>query len=79
MTEADHVKRVGIFAEQNPRPKVALIEFTPASGGARFDTKIRMAGTQVLVVVAEMSDGSLWQARQKVTVVVGACTTLPAR
>ena len=79
MTEADHVRRVGIFAEQNPRPKVAETTFTPASGAAVFDTKIRLAGTQDIVVVAEMSDGSLWSRRQKVMVVVGACTTLPAR
>ena len=79
MTVADHVRRIAIFAEQNPRPKVVEAFLSPASGEARLETKIRLSGTQGVVVVAEMSDGSLWRAREQVQVVVGACTTLPAR
>ena len=32
MTEADHVRRVSVFAAGNPFPEVASIHFTPANG-----------------------------------------------
>ena len=51
-------------------------ESTPV---AEIETNIRLSGTQEILVVAEMSDGSLWKARQQVRVVVGACSTLSAR
>lgn len=79
MTEADHVRRIAVFAEQNPRPKVCEVFLSPASGVAEIETNIRLSGTQEILVVAEMSDGSLWKARQQVRVVVGACSTLSAR
>lgn len=79
MTDADHVRRIAIFAEQNPRPKVVEVFLSPASGEAIVETNVRLSGTQNLVAIAEMSDGSLWRTLQHVRVVVGACTALPAR
>ncbi len=79
MTDSDHVARIAVFAEQNPRPKVVELSLSPASGEAFLETNIRLAGTQTIVAVAEMSDGSLWMAREQVQVVVGACTVLPGQ
>lgn len=79
MTEADHVTRIAVFAEQNPLPKIVEAHLSPASGVAVMETNIRLSGTQGVVAVAEMSDGSLWRARHEIKVVVGACTVLPAR
>ena len=79
MTEADYVRRIAVFAEQNPRPKIVELFFSPASGLAEVETSIRLSGTQGVVVVAEMSDGSLWRTREQIRVVVGACTALSMR
>ena len=79
MTDGDYVKRIAIFAEQNPRPKIVEVFLSQACGRARLETSIRLSGTQGLVVVAEMSDGSLWKVREQVQVVIGACTALSAR
>lgn len=73
MTESDHVKAVHVFAEGNPEPDVATFRFTPANGRAWASTRIRLAQTQDVVAVAEMSDGSMYSARQEVRVTIGGC------
>ncbi len=73
MTEADHVKAVHIFSEGNPIPNVASIRFSPASGRARAATRMRMAKTQNVIAVAEMSDGSVFMAKAEVKVTIGGC------
>src|SRR5690606_21186826 len=54
MTDEDHVKRVMVLAVGNPRPGVATFNFSPASGSAAASTRIRLAKTQDVVVVAEL-------------------------
>lgn len=73
MTESDYVKAVHVFADGNPNPDVATFRFTPASGRASASTRIRLAETQDIVAVAEMSDGSMYSARKEVKVTIGGC------
>jgi sulfur-oxidizing protein SoxY len=79
MLDDDFVRRVVIFADDNPRPKVVEVNFSPASGAAYFETNIRLSGTQDIVALAEMSDGSVWRRRERIRVVIGACTVLSTR
>ncbi len=73
MTDADYVKTVHVFAEGNPTPDVASFHFTPMSGNASISTRMRMAKTQDIVAVAEMSDGSIFMDRVQVKVTIGGC------
>jgi sulfur-oxidizing protein SoxY len=73
MSEADYVKAVHVFAEGNPRPDVASFRFTPRSGRALASTRMRLAKTQNVVAVAEMSDGSVYMAKRQVKVTIGGC------
>lgn len=73
MTEADHVKAVHVWADGNPLPGVVSFFFTPACGKAAASTRMRLAQTQNIVAVAEMSDGKLFTARQEVKVTIGGC------
>lgn len=73
MTEADHVKAVHVFADGNPLPGVVSFYFTPACGRASASTRIRLAQTQNIVALAEMSNGQIFTARQEVKVTVGGC------
>jgi sulfur-oxidizing protein SoxY len=73
MTAADHVARIHVFADKNPTPEVATFHLTPACGRAQVDTRIRLGQTQDLIVLAEMSDGSLFMARAEVKVTIGGC------
>ncbi len=73
MTVADHVRRIGVFNERNPQPNVITAQFGPRSGRAYLATHIRLATSQALVAVAEMSDGSFWSQRVEVVVTLAAC------
>ncbi len=73
MTTADHVKEVLVVATGNPAPEVARFHFSPASGVAQADTRMRLARTQDVIALARMSDGSLQQARTTVKVTIGGC------
>ena len=73
MSEDDYVKAVHLFADGNPVPTVAKMNFTPRSGEAVASTRIRLAKTQKIHAVAEMSDGSFFTAAQEVKVTIGGC------
>lgn len=79
MTDTDRVKRVAILSTRNPRALLATMSIGPAAPRAQFSTNIRLNGTQDVLVLAEMSDGTLWQAQSRVLVTVGACDTLQIR
>ena len=73
MTDADYVKAVHIFADGNPLPGVISYRFTPECGKASASARMRLAKTQNIVAVAEMSNGQLFTARQEVKVTIGGC------
>jgi sulfur-oxidizing protein SoxY len=73
MTADDHVKSVHIFADGNPLPGVVAYHFTPASGRAQAECRIRLAKTQNLVAVAETSKGEFFQASTEIKVTIGGC------
>jgi len=73
MSADDYVKSVHLFAEGNPNPEVANFHFTPASGKAAASTRMRLAKTQNVVAVAEMSDGKVYMAKKTVKVTIGGC------
>jgi sulfur-oxidizing protein SoxY len=73
MTDADHVKAVHVFADGNPQPGVVSFYFTPQCGKAAASTRIRLAQTQNIVALVEMSNGSFFTASQEVKVTIGGC------
>ncbi|MBX9776129.1 MAG: thiosulfate oxidation carrier protein SoxY [Xanthobacteraceae bacterium] len=73
MTPASYVTAVLVVADENPRPGVVTFHFTPESGVAEANTRIRLASTQFLTVVARMNDGSFFSAKKEVKVTIGGC------
>ena len=73
MTQADHVKAVHVFTEKNPQPEVASFRFGPRAGRARVSTRLRLADTQTVVAVCQLSDGSFWSGSATVVVTLAAC------
>lgn len=73
MTATDHVKSIAIFNERNPQRDVARFMLGPRSGRALVSTRIRLATTQKLVAIAQMSDGSYWSHSADVIVTLAAC------
>ena len=73
MTEADHVRAIHVFTEKNPQPDVVACRFGPRAGRARVATRIRLADTQTVIAISELSDGSFWSASATVVVTLAAC------
>lgn len=73
MTAADHVRAIHVLSERNPAPLVASFHLTPRAGRAQVSTRIRLATTQRVVVLAETSTGVLLRGEREVIVVLGAC------
>ena len=73
MTAGNHVKAIAVFNEKNPQRDVAKFTLGPRYGKAQVSTRIRLATTQQLVAVAQMSDGSFWSHTVDVIVTLAAC------
>ena len=73
MTPDDYVKSVHVFAAGNPRPDVASFHFSPACGQATCSTRMRLAKTQDVIAIAEMSNGDVHMAKTEVKVTIGGC------
>jgi sulfur-oxidizing protein SoxY len=73
MSDADHVKRVHVYADGNPLPDVATYHFGPHNGKAEFSLRLRLAKSQKIVCVVEMSDGTAFMAAREIKVTLGGC------
>jgi len=73
MTEQSHVDAIHILAERNPRPRVASFYMGPETGRAEITTRVRLAGTQPVTVIAALSDGTFRMSKTEVLVTSAAC------
>jgi sulfur-oxidizing protein SoxY len=73
MTADNYVSEVMVVAEGNPNPGVATFHFSAMSGKAKAATRIRLATTQNIVVVAKTSKGEYFTGQKLVKVTIGGC------
>ena len=73
MSEKDYVKSLHVYATGNPGPQIIDAMFTPLSGKAYVKSRMRLAKTQDVVVVALMSDGKAYMGKTTVKVTIGGC------
>ena len=73
MTAADHVKAIHVFTQRNPLPDVVSVHLGPRAGRAGISTRVRLADTQTVVAIAELSDGTFWSDSAEVVVTLSAC------
>ena len=73
MTPDEHVRKVVLLAERNPRPIVATFTLGPRAGRAEIFTRIRLADSQEVLALAQLSDGSYWVGGARVIVTELAC------
>ena len=74
MTADDYVRSIHVFNEKNPQPYIGNFYLGPAAGRAQVSTRIRLADSQRVVAIAQLSDGSFWSASVDVVVTLAACT-----
>jgi sulfur-oxidizing protein SoxY len=77
MTAADHVKAIHVFTEKNPQPNVVSVFLGPRAGSANIATRIRLADSQKVVGIAQMSNGSFWSEEVEIIVTLAACLEEP--
>src|SRR5712691_6432857 len=70
MTAGDHVAAIHIVNQKNPQPHVVSVTLGPRAGRARLSTRIKLAASQQIVALAEMSDGSFWSESADVVVTI---------
>lgn len=73
MTAESYCREAVLVAEGNPRPLVCRFTFAPGLSVPQLSTRIRLADTQHLTLLAKMNDGSVFIARKQVTVTAGGC------
>jgi sulfur-oxidizing protein SoxY len=73
MTPEDHVLRIHIFVPGNPEPLAATYHLGVRAGKAQVSTHVRLARTQAVLALAEMSDGSVRSDAGSIQVTLGAC------
>jgi sulfur-oxidizing protein SoxY len=73
MTPADHIKAIHVLSTANPLPNVASFGLTLLSGRAAVSSRMRLAKTQDVVVLAELSTRRFIIGRRTVKVTIGGC------
>jgi sulfur-oxidizing protein SoxY len=72
-TPGPFVRSIRLFSEINPVPEMAVIELPLPIERVEIDSRIRLAGTQRVVAIAEMTDGGLYAAVTEVVVTLAGC------
>jgi sulfur-oxidizing protein SoxY len=73
MTDTDYVRTLYLLSTSNPQALVAKFQLIPATGKASVSGRMRLAKTQDVVGIAEISTGQMVVAVRKVEVTIGGC------
>lgn len=70
---AEGASAILLLAAGNPTPGVATFNFGPLAASQAASTRIRLAGTQDVIAIAKLADGSFARASKTVKVTIGGC------
>ncbi len=73
MTDTDYVKTIYLLSTANPQALVGTFSLVPASGKAQVAGRMRLARTQDVVAIAELSSGEFLISTRRVDVTIGGC------
>jgi sulfur-oxidizing protein SoxY len=68
-----HVRAIRLYSDSNPVPEMAVFEFPAPVERVELESRIRLATTQSVVAVAEMTDGRVYAAAAQVVVTLAGC------
>jgi sulfur-oxidizing protein SoxY len=77
VTATSYVKSIHVLTEKNPQPNVISTKLGPRSGKAEISTRIRLADTQSVIALCELSDGTFWSDKVDVILTISACLEDP--
>ena len=73
MSANDHVRAIALISSRNPEPNIARFTLGPRAGRADISTRVRLAGSQRVMAVAECSDGTFWMDSREIVLTISAC------
>jgi sulfur-oxidizing protein SoxY len=73
MSDGDHVTAIHLLSTANPRAHVATFHLSPANAVARVQSRMRLAKTQDVIVLAALSNGDILISTTRVGVTIGGC------
>lgn len=73
MTAAEHVTHLYLLSQRNPVTRMAVFHLGPWNGRAEISTRVRLAGSQVVVALARLSSGEFRYAQMDMIVTESAC------
>lgn len=77
-TAASHVSKLYLIIDNNPSPIAAIFSFTPQSGRAEIETRVRVDEYTFVRAIAETSDGRLLM-RTRFVKASGGCSAPPGK
>ncbi|MBF0456123.1 MAG: thiosulfate oxidation carrier protein SoxY [Magnetococcales bacterium] len=73
MESDNYIQSIAIFVDNNPKPFVGQFDFTPESGRAAVECRIKMAKTSQVRAIAKTNAGKLYGFKQEIQVAEGGC------
>lgn len=73
MTLTEYVKSIHLYSERNPVRNMANFYLGPRAGKAEINSRVRLAGSQRVTAVAQLSDGTFWSDTAPIVVTLSAC------
>jgi sulfur-oxidizing protein SoxY len=73
MTSTEYVKSIRLYSDRNPVPNMANFYLGPRAGRAEINSRVRLAGSQRVTALAQLSDGSFWSDTAPIVVTLSAC------
>ncbi len=72
-TPSQYIKQVYLIVERNPSPAAGVFQFTPDSGRAQVETRLRFEDFSFVRAIAETNDGKLYMSSRWVKA-AGGCS-----
>jgi len=73
MVESNYVKAIHVLATKNGNSRCADVMLTPLNGRGYFATRVKLGGTQDIVALVELSNGTFIKTAKSVKVTIGGC------
>ncbi|HEY9190747.1 MAG TPA: thiosulfate oxidation carrier protein SoxY [Sulfurovum sp.] len=73
MEENNYVKAIHVLSSKNANARCADVMLTPLNGKGYFATRVKLNGTQDVVALVELSNGTFMRASKSVKVTIGGC------
>ena len=73
MEESNYVKSIHVLSTKNGNARCADVMLTPLNGRGYFATRVKLGGTQDIVALVELSNGTFMRSAKSVKVTIGGC------